>query len=102
GAFEVADLPRGVRVDAGGGDDDVRVDASVPPIPSQFVGGAGADVLVGGAGGDDLRGGAGDDQLDGGAGDDAVDGNKGFDQLRGGSGRDSFGPRETPDEILDL
>jgi hypothetical protein len=102
GSFDLADLPRGIRVDAGAGDDEVQIDADVPPVASLLIGGAGDDVLVGGAGNDDLRGGAGDDHLDGGAGDDSIDGNKGFDQLRGGSGHDSFGTRETPDEILDL
>jgi hypothetical protein len=99
GSFPVTDLPRGIRVDAGAGNDDVRNETDVPAL---LMGGAGDDVLVGGSGNDDLRGGAGDDQLDGGPGDDSIDGNTGFDQLRGGTGHDSFGARETADEILDL
>jgi hypothetical protein len=102
GSFELAELPRGIRVDAGGGNDDVQIDADLPPLATLMLGGAGNDSLAGGPGNDDLRGGAGDDHLDGIGGDDLIDGGKGFDQLRGGGGRDAFGRRETPDEIVDL
>jgi len=59
GSFDLADLPRGIRVDAGAGDDDIQIDADVPPVTSLLLGGAGDDVLIGGPGQDVLDGGPG-------------------------------------------
>ena len=82
---------RSVRVDAGAGNDLVRVDASVP-IPAVLHGGLGDDELRGGSGPDRLYGGEGADALDGGAGDDVVValGGGTADRATGGAGRDSF------------
>jgi Ca2+-binding RTX toxin-like protein len=94
----VCDAPSiaGFEVNAGGGDDDVRVAGQVKvPVTMRggggddfLVGGAGADRLIGGSGEDRLIGGRGEDQLYGGAGDDALIGGPGDDLLRGGPGMD--------------
>jgi Ca2+-binding RTX toxin-like protein len=92
-----------VRVDAGRGDDLVRVDevngAFTTTTPTQvngqqgndtLVGGTGPDTLNGDAGNDNLVGGLGDETLDGGDGNDAVDGNQGADVADLGAGDDRF------------
>src|SRR6476661_27815 len=64
----------GIDVDAGGGDDDVRVDQSGGPFTDETV------TIDGGSGDDTLIGGSGADVFEGGPGDDFVDGNIGADQ----------------------
>jgi Ca2+-binding RTX toxin-like protein len=89
-----------IVIDAGGGNDSVSVDGSIPPeIEVRIEGGPGSDRLQGGRGGDVLE--AGDDNdpdlLEGGAGDDALVGartdlpvpyNSGKSTLVGGPGSD--------------
>jgi Ca2+-binding RTX toxin-like protein len=77
----------GFEVNAGGGDDRVRVAPSVT-VPVTMRGGAGNDVLVGGSAADKLIGGSGDDRLFGGRGDDQLYGGPGNDVLVGGPGDD--------------
>ena len=104
--LDLAKLPKGIRVDGGGGNDQIRVDESAGAITLNGVplraflrggagndtlaGGSGNDVLDGGPGDDTLDGGAGDDRLVGGAGDDTLTGGPGSDVLRGGAGRDQL------------
>jgi Ca2+-binding RTX toxin-like protein len=91
-----------IEVDAGAGDDFVRIDESngafADTIPTTIDGGSGNDNLTGGSGAETLRGGAGDDTvtggsgastLRGGAGDDTLIGGSGAETLRGGAGNDS-------------
>lgn len=92
----------GVRVQAGGGDDYVSGDVSLPGlsgtstpvgnVPSAFgafYGEATVNITaLGGAGDDVLVGGQGNDLLNGGAGNDVLDGNVGRDSLRGAAGDD--------------
>ena len=73
-----------VDVDAGRGDDELRVDQSGGTFTDEQV------TLDGGAGDDTLRGGNGADTLIGGKGDDNVDGNIGSDTALLGSGDDRF------------
>jgi Ca2+-binding RTX toxin-like protein len=83
----------GFEVNAGEGDDSVRV-ASQVTIPVTIRGGAGDDVLFGGSGADKLVGGSGEDRLVGRGGDDQLYGGPGNDTLIGGPGDDllSAGP----------
>ena len=76
-----------VRVQAGAGDDLVRVDPLVV-VPSRINGQAGDDALFGGGGDDILIGGAGRDRLVGDAGNDELRGLGGSDRLTGGPGDD--------------
>jgi uncharacterized secreted protein with C-terminal beta-propeller domain len=64
----------GIRVDAGDGNDSVKIDESNGAIllPATLLGGAGNDTLVAGSGRSWLYGGAGSDSLVGGAGDDVL------------------------------
>ena len=59
-----------IEVEAGGGDDEVRVIGSLSDEAITLDGGTGADILFGGDGDDTLIGGAGDDDVTGGAGTD--------------------------------
>ncbi len=61
------------------GNDDIKVQQSLGPIPAE---------LFGGPGDDKLRGGQGDDVLVGGPGEDLLHGQDGRDLLIGGNGRD--------------
>jgi Ca2+-binding RTX toxin-like protein len=74
-----------IAVDAGAGDDVVRVDDSngafTDTIPTTLDGGDGNDTLSGGAGAETLLGGAGND---------SIDGNRGNDAARMGAGDDTF------------
>jgi Ca2+-binding RTX toxin-like protein len=72
-----------VDVDAGGGDDEVRI---------QSLGGIADEPITvnGGTGNDTLTGGAGNDTLVGGSGNDSVTGGFGFDVVKGGGGNDTF------------
>jgi hypothetical protein len=85
-----------VFVDAGGGDDRVKIRSTVR-MAGFLAGEAGADLLIGGRRADELEGGAGDDDVRGGAGDDTVDGDglfvrgAGDDVMRGGGGDDHIG-----------
>ena len=73
-----------IDVEAGGGDDRLRVDQSNGLFTDDAV------TLRGGAGDDTLIGGDGADVLNGGPGNDFVDGNRGADQASLGSGNDTF------------
>ena len=84
--FEVArDRFDRIDVQAGGGDDQVRIDESAvvftTTTPTRIDGEGGNDTLLGGAGAEELNGGDGND---------VVDGNGGSDVARLGSGDDRF------------
>jgi Ca2+-binding RTX toxin-like protein len=92
-----------IVVDAGNGDDAVRIDESngvfSDTIPTTLEGGNGNDTLAGGAGDGSLVGGNGNDTLAGGNGNekligengnDSIDGNKGNDGALLGNGNDTF------------
>jgi len=82
-----------VNVQAGGGNDDVRVGPTASPLSNLTIdGGAGDDTLIGGDG---------DDTLIGGAGNDFVDGGRGSDTALLGAGKDTFvwNPGEGSDTV---
>jgi Ca2+-binding RTX toxin-like protein len=92
-----------IRVEAGRGDDIVRIDESnglfTDAIPTTMdggedddtlTGGAGASTLSGGPGTDQLLGGSGAERLNGGDGNDRIDGNRGNDVAFMGAGDDTF------------
>ena len=74
-----------IRVDAGGGDDEliVVIDSILAPInePMTIDGGDGNDILAGGWGDDTIRGGAGNDTIEAAVGDDIVLGGAGDDRF---------------------
>jgi Ca2+-binding RTX toxin-like protein len=73
-----------INVQAGGGNDEVRVDDSFGSFATDPV------TVDGGAGDDTLIGGDGDDTLIGGGGNDTIVGGRGADTVSMGSGADSF------------
>jgi len=73
-----------IDVEAGGGDDDVRIDQSGGTFTDESV------TMNGGAGDDTLIGGAGAETFIGGAGEDFADGNIGADRASLGVGADRF------------
>jgi Ca2+-binding RTX toxin-like protein len=73
-----------IRVNAGGDDDEVRIDQNSGPITGQPI------TINGGAGNDTLIGGSSDELLQGGPGDDFIDGNIGSDTIEMGGGNDTF------------
>jgi len=82
-AFARANVAR-IEIDAGDGDDLVRIDESngaFGDIPMTIAGGAGADTLAGGSGAELFLGGDGDD---------SIDGNRGADVAFMGAGDDTF------------
>jgi RTX calcium-binding nonapeptide repeat (4 copies) len=110
-SFPAADV-KTISVNAGNGDDTVRVDETTGTftIPAtidggngndNLAGGSGDDTLVGGNGDDILNGGAGTDTLQGGNGKDTINGNRGNDSEFGGNGDDTFvwNPGEGSDTI---
>jgi len=74
-----------IEVDAGSGDDQIRIDdangAFTDTIPTVLRGEQGDDTLLGGAGAETLRGGRGND---------TIDGNRGNDSAFMGAGDDTF------------
>ena len=84
-----------IAVDAGGGDDEVRIDQSGGAFADEAVtlnGGDGADTLVDGIGADTLAGGRGDDLVLGGGGGDRV-------QLGGGDDGFEWHPGDGSDVV---
>jgi hypothetical protein len=86
-----------VVVNAGGGDDTIRLDKLDIPVAvdagagnDRVWGGNGDDVIAGGDGNDRIFGRNGDDALDGGNGDDFLSGDVGDDDMVGGPGRDKL------------
>ena len=73
-----------IAVDAGRGDDEIRIDQSGGPFTDEAI------TLNGGDGDDTLIGGSGAETFFGGKGDDFVDGNIGADTAFLGSGDDRF------------
>jgi Ca2+-binding RTX toxin-like protein len=73
-----------INVQAGGGNDEVRVDDSFGSFASDPV------TIDGGAGDDTLVGGDGDDTLIGGSGNDTIVGGRGADTVSMGGGADTF------------
>jgi Ca2+-binding RTX toxin-like protein len=84
-----------ISVQAGGGNDEVRVDQSVGLFTTDAL------TIDGGAGDDTLIGGDGDDVLIGGPGNDVVTGGRGNDVAQLGSGADTFtwNPGEGSDTV---
>jgi Ca2+-binding RTX toxin-like protein len=80
-----------ITVEAGNGDDVVRLDESAGALPAATIaGGAGNDTIVGGSGADRISGDAGNDWLEGKAGNDTLNGGDGNDTLVGGDGNDTL------------
>src|SRR5215470_8007732 len=85
-----------IVIDAGGGDDIVRMDESNGAFTNQeqitIIGGAGNDTLIGGIGAETIFGGDGDDVIHGGAGDDTIVWNpgSGSDVIEGEGGNDTL------------
>jgi Ca2+-binding RTX toxin-like protein len=91
---------RRVRVDAGAGDDDVKMsDVSFGArelhptlisenLPATILGGTGNDTLYGSDTADSISGGSGNDLIAGGQGDDSLDGDGNSDTIAGGLGVD--------------
>jgi Ca2+-binding RTX toxin-like protein len=73
-----------INVQAGGGNDEVRVDDSFGSFATDPV------TIDGGAGNDTLIGGDGDDTLIGGSGNDTIVGGRGVDTVSMGGGADTF------------
>jgi Ca2+-binding RTX toxin-like protein len=99
-----------VRVEAGGGNDDVSLGSisgaagypqgfSGVSLPARVLGGGGNDMLRAGAGDDEIVGGAGDDMLYGQGGNDSIDGADGADYLTGGEGDDTLSGAEGNDRM---
>ncbi len=101
-SFARAEIAK-ISVDAGNGDDVVRIDESNGVFTDtiattidggngddNLVGGAGAVTLQGGNGNDILAGGSGAETLAGGNGNDTIDGNGGSDVGLLGNGDDTF------------
>ncbi|WP_149752902.1 calcium-binding protein [Rubripirellula obstinata] len=84
--FDVAEVNL-LRVQAGGGDDVVRIARNVD-LPAQVFGGAGDDVLQAGSGPSWVQGGDGNDRLQGGAGVNILFGGAGHDRIFGGPAND--------------
>jgi Ca2+-binding RTX toxin-like protein len=73
-----------VDVEAGGGDDAIRIDqvnGLFTDVPITLNGGSGNDTITGGDGGETLLGGSGDD---------VIDGNRGNDTAQLGGGNDTY------------
>ena len=87
------------EVNAGGGDDRVKVATEVK-VPVAMRGGPGRDALVGGSGPDKLFGGPLGDKLIGNDGDDVLIGGDGYDALFGGNGDDVLKGGPGPDNVL--
>ncbi|HSC90759.1 MAG TPA: hypothetical protein VLB86_03810, partial [Gaiellaceae bacterium] len=84
-----------IVVDAGRGDDQVRIDSTGGVFTDELV------TLSGGPGADTLLGGFGDEALVGGAGNDVLDGGPGADQVLMGDGDDriSWDPGDGSDVV---
>jgi Ca2+-binding RTX toxin-like protein len=95
-----------INVDAGRGDDVVRIDQSNGSFPDEAVtmnGGAGEDALLGGSGAETLIGGAGNDVTIGGDADDRLFGGEGDDRFQWNPGDDSDQVEgERGDDLLDF
>jgi Ca2+-binding RTX toxin-like protein len=91
-----------IRVDAGGGDDDLLLLVSIPLTltePLNVDGGTGNDHLRGGWGNDTIRGGAGNDVIDAGVGDDILLGGDGDDRFVWWAEGGLFTPNDGSDSI---
>ena len=73
-----------INVQAGGGNDEVRIDGSFGSFANDPI------TIDGGAGDDTLIGGDGDDTIIGGTGNDTIVGGRGADTISMGSGTDTF------------
>src|SRR5438094_5713838 len=93
-----------------GGNDQVRIDASLDPMryrsyidvgagDDAVTAGAGRDVIIGGDGNDKLRGGDDGGRIDGGAGRDSIFGGNGVDWIVGGSSNDVIRAGAGADQI---
>ncbi len=93
-----------INIQAGAGDDVVRVARSVTqpatidggPGNNDLVAGGGPTTLTGGGGRDKLGGGPANDTLSGGPGRDLLNGRGGADTLDGGPGADKLVPTSPP------
>ena len=87
-SFDVAQIPAGIRIDGGKGNDAITVGDGIT-LPVEIRGDKGNDTINGGSGAEIIDGGAGRDSCSGGGGDDRLTGGPGNDQISGGTGRDS-------------
>lgn len=100
----------GIVVVAGDGADSVTIGGGIPatffdpdlPTGVYIEGGNGNDTLVGGNGNDTISGGAGKDFIEGGAGNDRLNGNGSRDLLVGGLGNDRLYGGEGDDTLSGL
>jgi uncharacterized secreted protein with C-terminal beta-propeller domain len=81
---------RWIKIDLGGGNDQLTFKLSNANLQVSIFGGAGNDTLSGSAGSDSILGGDGNDQIEGGDGPDIIDGEAGHDVILGGRGADSL------------
>ena len=92
-----------IRVDAGGGDDDVHINetngAFTTTETTTLLGGDGNDLVAGGTGAETIRGGAGDDVLWGFRGADDIFGDAGDDLINWRSGATLLAPSDGDDTI---
>ena len=88
-----------LNIDAGAGDDDVRIDANVT-MKAVVEGGLGDDLIYGGSGDDNLSGGEGNDTVAGGNGSDKVRGAAGDDFLNGNAGNDKLWGHDGHDTLF--
>ena len=95
------DSVKKVKVNAKGGNDDVRlaqIDLSLP-IKGYIIGGPGDDELHGTTKNDTLEGNGGNDTISGLQGKDKIVGGKGKDVLAGGPGKDDINGGPGKDEV---
>lgn len=120
-SFSFNDIKQ-IRIEGGGGDDDIQV-LPVPPLPTCptggvweypfgpisfgwqdkptiILGGDGNDTIVGGDLNDTLSGGAGNDLIYGRSGDDRILGNSGNDEILGNEGDDYIDAGAGDDKVF--
>ena len=107
GSFSPAQVPAGIRIDGGRGNDTIVVGQAITlPVEirgdkgnDQITGGGGDDNIDGGAGRDNCAGGDGRDSITGGAGNDVITGGGGADHVDGGHGNDDCSGDDGPDTV---
>jgi uncharacterized secreted protein with C-terminal beta-propeller domain len=87
---QLASDVRWIKMELGGGNDQVSFKLSDDSLQVSIFGGRGDDTLFGSAGSDSIAGGEGNDRIDAGDGPDIIDGEAGHDVIFGGGGADSL------------